>query len=391
MDYRMTVKRPRLVVPVIIVQMLLLAGCKPTLEDRWSRELVGIDSIVADEIEQGHIPGAVVLVGRPEKILYHKAFGLAVSEPYQQQMRKDTIFDIASLTKPVSTAASIMILADRGLIGPNDLVGKYIPSFACNGKEQVRIRHLLTHTSGLPAYTSAAELEKSFGNPCPDKVIEKICSLEALSEPGEDMHYSCLGYITLAKIVEVVSGKSIDRFSRENLFGPLGMKHTVYTPPTSWTQSIAATEIVDGEPLRGTVHDPLARLAGGVSGNAGVFSTAHDLAVYCSALLGRSLYKGKRILSPEAVALITTAQSHGRAFGFDVSSGYSWIKGEHTSEKAYCHSGYTGTSIVCDPAVNVYLIILTNRVHPNDKGTSRSVRVRVADLVFQTCTDQPKL
>lgn len=381
----MTMKQPRFLATLIVVQMLLVVGCRPTLEDRWSRALVGIDSVVTDEIEQGHIPGAVVIVGRPGRILYHKAFGMEVLEPYQEQMQKDTIFDIASLTKPVSTAAAIMILADRGHIGMDDLAGKYIPSFACNGKEQVRIRHLLTHTSGLPAYTSAAELEASFGSPCPEKVIEKICALEAMSEPGEKLRYSCLGYITLAKIVEVVSGKTVDQFSRENLFEPLGMKHTVYNPPASWRSSIAGTEIVDGALLHGMVHDPLARLAGGVSGNAGVFSTARDLSAYCSMLLNHGRYKDRTILSNEAVALLTTAQSHGRAFGFDVNSSYAWIKGEHTSEKAYCHSGYTGTSIVCDPVANVYLIILTNRVHPHDEGSSRSVRVKVADLVFQVC------
>lgn len=384
----MAMQRARSVAPLIVLQAILLAGCRPSLEDRWSRALTGIDAIVTEEIEQGHIPGAVVLVGRPGKTLYHKAFGLAVSEPYREKMSRDTVFDIASLTKPVATAASIMILLDKGNIGLDDLVGKYIPSFASNGKEQVLIRHLLTHSSGLPAYTGAAELEESFGNPCPEKVIEKICSLEALSEPGEETRYSCLGYITLAKIVEVVSGKGVDQFSLENLFGPLGMNRTAYNPPASWTKRIAGTEIVDGTLLRGTVHDPLARLAGGVSGNAGLFSTARDLSAYCSMLLNHGQHKGRTILSSKAATFLTTEQSHGRAYGLDVNSSYAWIKGEHASEAAYCHSGYTGTSIVCDPAVDVYLIILTNRVHPDDTGSSRSVRLRVADLVFQTCTKE---
>ena len=159
-------------------------------------------------------------------------------------------------------------------IDPNDLVREYLPPFACKGKEEVRIRHLLTHTSGLPAYTNAAALKDQHGNPCPDAVIEKICSLEAQSMPGEVFQYSCLGYITLAEIVKVVSGQDIAVFTQTHIFTPLGMKHTTFNPPPAWQDNIAATEIVDGQLLCGSVHDPLAQLRNGTSGNAGLFSTA---------------------------------------------------------------------------------------------------------------------
>jgi CubicO group peptidase (beta-lactamase class C family) len=182
--------------------------------------------------------------------------------------------------------------------------------------------------------------------------------------------------------VEVVSGEPIDVFARRNIFGPLGMKDTMYNPPDALDRRIAATEIVDGAPLRGTVHDPLARLMGGVSGNAGVFSTARDLAIYCRMLLNGGVHKGERILSPTAVELLTGVQSHGRAYGFDVSSSYAWLKGDHASERAFCHSGYTGTSIVCDPEKRVFLIILTNRAHPNDKGASKPIRAQAANIAF---------
>jgi CubicO group peptidase (beta-lactamase class C family) len=214
-------------------------------------------------------------------------------------------------------------------------------------------------------------------------VIEKIYDLKLLSEPGEEFRYSCLGYITLAKIVERVSGKSIDDFSRENIFAPLGMENTTYNPPDSWTKDVAATEIVDGRLLRGTVHDPLARLMDGISGNAGLFSTADDLSIYCRMLLNGGRMKGVKVLSPEAVAMLTTAQSHGRAYGFDVDSSYSWVKGSYAPPEAFCHTGYTGTSIVCDPAGKVYVIILTNRAHPHDKGASKPVRKNIANIVFQ--------
>jgi len=298
-------------------------------------------------------------------------------------MTKNTIFDLASLTKPVATATSIMILADRGEIVLSDYASRYLPAFARNGKEEVRIHHLLTHTSSLPAYTNADELKNAFGTPCPDKLIDKICNIKALSKPGEEFRYSCLGYITLARIVEIVSGENIDDFTRENIFAPLRMKHTSYHPPDFWEKDIAATQIVYGQLLRGTVHDPLAQLMGGVSGNAGLFSMANDLSKYCQMLLNSGKWKGVKVISPEAVSKLTTVQSHGRAYGFDVNSGYSWVKGSYAPENAFCHTGYTGTSIVCDPESKVYVIILTNRAHPHDKGTSKQVRTKIADIVFQ--------
>lgn len=363
----------------LILLLGLSLGCR--LEDARYAHLAGIDGVVEEEIQAGHFPGAVVLVGQGKKILYWKAFSLEVAEPFQEPMRKDTLFDMASLTKPIATAACILILVDRGKLDPNDYVGDYLPAFACNGKEEVRIRHLLTHTSGLPAYTDANDLKSRYGSPCPDKVIEKICSLNAQSKPGRKFRYSCLGYITLAEVVRVVTGQNIDDFSHANLFMPLGMRHTRFNPPASWRNEIAATQIVDGELLRGTVHDPLARLMAGTSGNAGLFSTASDLSVYCRMLLNGGTWKGRRILSPAAVEMLTTTQSHGRAYGFDVSSSYSWVKGSHASPSAFCHTGYTGTSLVCDPATDTYLMILTNRAHPHDKGACKPVRQKIAEIV----------
>ena len=362
----------------------LVSGCRCLREWPYKDRLSSIDSAVKEEIQEGNIPGAVILIGQADKILYHKAFGYEVTEPYRERMTKDTVFDIASLTKPIATATSIMVLVDRQKIKLTDRVATYLPAFAANGKELVQISHLLTHTSGLPAYTSADELKGQFGSPCPDKVIEKICSLKPQSSPGEEFCYSCLGYIILAKIVEVVSGENIDNFAKENVFASLKMKHTTYNPPSSWDKNIAATQIVNGQLLRGTVHDPLARLMDGKSGNAGVFSTAYDLSIYCRILLNNGTYHGVKVLSPEVVTMLTAAQSHGRAFGFDVHSSYSWPKGSYAPEKAFCHAGYTGTAIVCDPVTKIYIILLTNRVHPHDKGTTKPVCRKIADIVFQT-------
>ena len=362
--------------------LCLLPGCRPELKEEPRQRFTEIDQVVKEEIAIGNFPGAVVLVGQQDDIVYRQAFGNKIIDPCEEPTNKNTIYDLASMTKPIATATSIMILRDRKKIELDDYVSKYLPAFACKGKEQARIEHLLTHTSGLPAYTNAAELKEQFGSPCPDKVIEKICSFEAASNPGEEFRYSCLGYIILAKIVETISGQNIGEFSKENIFIPLGMKHTSYNPPKTWEHDIAATEVIDGQPLRGTVHDPLARLMAGLSGNAGLFSNAYDLSIYCRMLLNGGKLHGKRILSTEAVILLTTARTHGRACGFDVNSTYAWVKGSYAPEQAFCHTGYTGTSIVCDPVSKTYVIILTNRAHPNDDGTTKPVRIKISDIVF---------
>ncbi len=372
----------RTMTTLLTLLLFLAAGCRPEQEREYRQRFTKIDRVIEEEIAKGNFPGAVVLVGQQDNIVYWQAFGNEVVDPCKEPAGKNTIYDLASMTKPIAAATSIMILRDRRAIQLEDYVSKYLPAFACNGKQDVRIEHLLTHTSGLPAYTNAAELTEQFGNPCPEKVIEKICSLEALSEPGEEFRYSCLGYITLAKIIETVSGKNIGDFSRENIFAPLGMKDTTFNPPEAWERDIAAAEVIDGLALRGTVHDPLARLMAGLSGNAGLFSNAYDLSIYCRMLLNGGKWHGKRILSPEAVTLLTTARTHGRACGFDVNSRYAWVKGSYAPEQAFCHTGYTGTSIVCDPASKTFIIILANRVHPDDDGTTKPVRIKVSDIVF---------
>jgi CubicO group peptidase (beta-lactamase class C family) len=400
-------KLTRTITTLLTLLLILAAGCRPEHEKQYRQRFTEIDQIVEEEMAKGNFPGAVVLVGQQDDIMYWQAFGNEIIDPCEEPADRNTIYDLASMTKPIATATSIMILRDRKQIQLDDYVSKYLPAFACNGKEDVRIEHLLTHTSGLPPYTSAAELAQQFGNPCPDKVIEKICSLQALSKPGEEFRYSCLGYITLAKIIEIISGQNIGDFSKENIFTPLGMKHTFFNPPDSWKRDIAATELwhrlpardnmakpvpsgaegmavpqTDGRPLRGTVHDPLARLMAGLSGNAGLFSNAYDLSIYCRMLLNGGKLNGKRILSPESVKLLTVAQMRGRACGFDVNSTYAWVKGSHAPQQAFCHTGYTGTSIVCDPTSETYVIILANRVHPKDDGTTKPVRIKVADIVF---------
>lgn len=363
--------------------LIFISSCIPPSEkvDR-TQHLSQIDRIIQTELEQGNIPGAVVLVGQANRVLYHKALGHAQLEPIRQKMSLDTRFDLASLTKPVVTAPCMLILMDQGKLSLTDPVSLYLPAYASHGKAETQLKHLLTHTSGLPAYTNAETLEQAWGPVCPERVIDKICGFQASNAPGEVFRYSCLGYIVAARIVEIVSGKSIAEFSQEFLFKPLGMTQTGYQPHASATHPIAATEISDQKLHLGRVHDPLAQCMGGVSGNAGLFTTAHDLSIYCRMLLNGGLWQGRHILSPKAITVLTTEQSKGRACGFDLSSQYAWIKGSHAHPSAYCHSGYTGTSLVCDPVSRRYAIILTNRVHPRDDGSCKTLRKAIADVVF---------
>ncbi len=369
---------------VIFVLMLgWITGCRHAAPVLTKQQKFQIQDLVNSEIAKGSFPGAVVLIGQDQSILFEEAYGKQVIEPDTLPMSTHTVFDLASLTKPLATAASVMVLMDQSRIDPNDTVASYLPDFASEGKDTVQIRHLLTHTSGLPAYTGARALEETHGSPCPGAVIKTICLSKPLSGPGETFRYSCLGYILLSQIVAQVSGQELDDFSRTHLFEPMGMQQTSFNPPDVWHARVAATEIVNEQVLCGTVHDPLARLMEGVSGNAGLFSTASDIAALCRMLLNGGKLNGNTLLSEQAVTRMTTPQLLGRGFGFDIDSSYAWIKGDHASDQSFCHSGYTGTSVVCDPQTGRFVIILTNRAHPHDKGTVKPVRKGIADIVYR--------
>jgi len=334
----------------------------------------------------------VVIVGRHDRIVFRQAYGHAQWIPEPKPMKIDMLFDLASLTKPVATATSIMILVERGKLSLHDRVRDYVPEFSVyedeKGQkgEEARLWHLLTHTSGLPAYTSAEEVARLYGSPCPTEMLVKhIASLKKEFPPGKDFRYSCLGYITLAYIIQKITGKDIATFARENIFLPLGMKKTFFNPPPELKDQCVATEVIAGKPLIGIVHDPLARLQGGISGNAGLFSTADDLALFARMMLHQGELDGQRILSPLSVRRMTEIYPEvlfsGRGLGWDINSPYSTNRGDLFGRSSYGHTGYTGTSIWIDPETKTFVIFLTNRVHPDDKGVIIPVRSRVANLV----------
>lgn len=353
-------------------------------------KLAKADSAIQDAIMRKEIPGAVLGIVRHGRMVYKKAFGNRQVYPSVEPMTTETMFDMASCSKSMSTAISVMQLCESGILRLTDPVASYIPGFR-NWQDKegnsttIRIQHLLTHTSGLPAYASVEKLKKEYGSPNPKGLMEHICQVARQFEPGTDFQYSCLNYITLQKIIQNATGQSLRTYAQEHIFRPLGMYHTDYLPIgedlSQWGNLIApTTRQEDGSVLRGQVHDPLARVMNnGISGNAGVFSTVDDIATLCATLQNGGEWKGIRILSEQSVIAMRTvphwAQEFGRTYGWDVSSPYASCNGELLSPETYGHTGYTGTSIVIDPVKDISIILLVNAVHPID-GKSRMVRLR---------------
>lgn len=387
-----------------------------------SRKLMYADESIEEAIANKEIPGAVLAVVRNGKMAYLKAYGNKRIYPNTEPMTANTIFDMASCSKSMSTAICTMILAERGKIRLLDPVSRYIPGFkdweSEDGKDKkvIRITDLLTHSSGLPPYAPAAELEKKYGSPNPTGLMEYIAGCKRDFKPQTDFQYSCLNFITLQHIIEAVSGQSLRDFARENIFNVLGMNHTDYLPCQrdkngQWVNTansrfstldfqltrVAPTEKQpNGQVLCGQVHDPLARiLNGGISGNAGVFSCAEDIAILCAALQNGGEWNGRRILSPQGVKTMRTVPRStaalGRSLGWDVFTAYASNSGDFFSPNTYGHTGYTGTSIVIDPDNDTSVILLINAVHPEDGHSVVRLRSLVANVVASSLYSSPRI
>ena len=334
-----------------------------------------LDPIVQTAIQNHEVPGAVLLVGHAGQVIYRRAFGSRSLEPTRTPMTVDTVFDIASLTKVVATTTAVMQLVEQGKIRLNDPVVKYIPEFGQNDKTDITVRDLLTHYSGL-----APDLDLAHPWSGRDVGYNMAFASTAISPPGTKFVYSDINFIVLAALVERVSGLALDSYCALNVFAPLGMSHTRFRPPANW--QIAATEYDEhGQMLRGVVHDPTVRRMGGVSGQAGLFSTADDLAKFAQVLLDR-----RSILSSLAIEKMTTPQQPPaatalRGLGWDIDSPFSSNRGELLPVGSFGHTGFTGTSLWIDPTTRTYIILLTNAVHPRRKGSAISLRAKVATAV----------
>ncbi len=364
------------------------------------KTLAGVDAVIDRAIAEKQIPGAVLLVGRGPETLYLKAYGQRAVSPAPEPMTVDTIFDMASVTKVVATTTSVMILVQEGKVRLTDRVASYIPDFGRYGKGNITIRHLLAHVSGLRPDLDLSD-DSWLGY---DKAISLAAEEVPTSPPGERFVYSDINFFLLADIVKRVSGMPFDQFARERVFVPLGMKDSMFNPPESLRPRIAPTERCtkygwpcegpDQVMLRGFVHDPTARRMDGVAGHAGLFSTAADLARYCQMILNGGSLGGARILSPLTVMKMTSPSTPAgmasvRGLGWDIDTSYSSNRGELLPVGSFGHTGWTGTSIWIDPATGVYVVFLSNRVHPDGKGDATPVRARVATVVAASLRQLP--
>ncbi|MGA7300594.1 MAG: serine hydrolase [Candidatus Sulfotelmatobacter sp.] len=340
--------------------------------------LSSVDAVIEQAIHDGNIPGAVLLVGHNGHVIYRKAYGNRALEPRREPMTLDTIFDLASLTKVIATTTAVMQLVEQGKVRLNDPVAKYLPEFAQNGKDDVTIRQLLTHYSGL-----APDLDLKTPWEGKDTAYRMAFAETPQDPPGSRFSYSDINFIMLGALVERVSGESLDEYCERHIFLPLKMMHTRFLPPAAWRAKIAPTQYDENEHmLRGVVHDPTARRMGGVAGHAGLFSTADDLAKFAQTLLNG----GGGILSPLSVEKMTQPEQPPsapvlRGFGWDIDSPFSSNRGDLLPIGSYGHTGFTGTSIWIDPTTQTYIVLLTNAVHPRGKGNAIALRSEVATAV----------
>jgi uncharacterized protein YbbC (DUF1343 family) len=350
----------------------------PTIVDENAAQWAPIDAVVQTAIEAAKMPGCVIVVGRHDDILFERAYGSRSLLPERTPMTVDTVFDIASLTKPVATATSIMILVDRGKVNLDARASTYIPELA--KLPPFTVRQLLIHTAGLPSVTPMSDWSTDRAD-----VMRRIGSLTLKAQPGERFNYSDVGFVVLQEIVERVSGHPLATFAAEEIYGPLGMKDTGFLPPPEIRVRAAPTEQRDGGFMIGEVHDPRAFALGGISGNAGVFSTARDLSRYARAMLSKGVLEDHRLFGEKTFERFIARQETskgGRALGWDLDSSFATHRSSLLSAKAFGHGGYTGTAMWIDPERDLFIVFLSNRVHPDGKGAVNPLVAEIATLAI---------
>lgn len=348
-----------------------------------------VDSLIEKAIHDSAFPGAVILVYKNGNVIFEKAYGHYTYDNSTPKINLNTIFDLASVSKVVATTTAAMILVDRGQLSLDDKVVKYLPEFNNNGKENITIRNLLLHNSGLAPFKKYYDIYSTA-----EEVINDIMNLTPEQEPGTKYVYSDLGMITLQKVIEKVTGETLDKFLAKNLFEPLGMNSTMYNPPLQLKERCAPTEFDDFyrmRQLQGEVHDERAYMLNGVAGHAGLFSTALDLAKFLQMILQKGYYGGKQFIKSETVALFTKKQSDQSSggLGWDTKSPEGSSAGKYFDITSYGHTGYTGTSVWTDPTKNLFVILLTNRVYPTRNNNKLSkYRPLIHDAVYQAAVKE---
>jgi uncharacterized protein YbbC (DUF1343 family)/CubicO group peptidase (beta-lactamase class C family) len=371
---------------------LLMACRAPRLPAKAAPEpafhadkLAEMDAAILQAIAVQKLPGAVLWLEHRGAV-YHKAYGRRAVVPAPEPMTPDTLFDLASLTKVVACTPAVMLLVERGQVKLDDPVCRYLHEFTGGGREAVTLRHLLTHTAGLRPDISLKPDWSGY------EAGLKLCLAEALTaRPGERFIYSDTGPILLGEIVRRVTGRRLDEFLAAEVYRPLGMRDTGFNPPPGLRGRVAPTEVENGAPLRGVVHDPRARRLGGVAGHAGLFSTAADLARFARMMLNGGVLDGVRIFRPETVRLMTSVQTPPglprRGLGWDIDSAYAGPRGELFPLGSYGHTGWTGTSLWIDPFSQTFVILLANRNHPDERGSVTALRRQLGTLAAQAVRD----
>ncbi len=384
----------------------LAAGFNPT-------RLAKLDSIMNYWVADSAFPGAQLLVAKDGIIAYDKDFGTLDTSLFSRRVQPNTMYDLASLTKVIATTFAAMKLYDEGKLDINAPVVNYIPQFGQNGKEHVTIRDLLVHDSGLPpdpphylwntSVISDGQLNRllkdphafvypdSFGsnfNAAHDAMYDSLYATPLVYKTGTKMVYSDIGMLVMGKVIEKITGVPLDKYVEENFYKPLGMTHTMFTPPNYLWKNCAATEYdsAAGGLLQGVVHDENSRSLGGVAGHAGLFSTSEDLAVYAQMLLNGGVYDGRRYLKSSTIALFTKKQSSlsTRGLGWDTKSPDHSSAGHYFSPNSFGHLGFTGTSLWVDPVRKLFVVLLTNRVCPTRANEKiAAVRPDVHDAVIE--------
>jgi len=375
-----------------ILCSVLVGACAVSLHGRGtrrdpavakSRARVVRDSMTAvleRAVRDGAFPGAYAAVGTADGVIAEVGVGKLDSADTQRP-NAQTVWDLASLTKVVGTTTAVMQLVQAGRISLDTPVVRYLPEWTAANVAPITIRHLLTHSAGLPAWRPLyKEAENS------TEALQQIFATAPDTLPGVRFVYSDLGFILLGKVVERMSGETLSEYDVAHIFAPLGMTDTRYLPPTAWRKHIAPTEIDPWRQrhIRGEVHDENAARLDGVAGHAGLFSSGRDLVRFARMYLGRGVVDGQRILDSATVAAITRLQDSAvsrRAIGWETPTGGN-SAGTRLSRSAFGHTGFTGTSLWMDPGQGIFVLLLTNRVNPTRENRKiGAVRASLADAV----------
>ena len=376
----------------LVCLSIMLMGCstaEPTLDGSK------IDAIVQDAIAKHVTPSACVVIGTADKVLFAKAYGHFTYEESSPPATLDTMYDMASCSKAVGTTSAAVLLIQDGKLSLDDKVSKHLPDWNRDDKRDVTIRNLMAHTSGLPSYVNAGKVEEGRrpGESKPDALIRAIAELPLAYTTNEGYRYACLNFITLARVNEEVAGVCQETFLRRRLFAPLGMRNSGYY--LSDAKKALAAPTIGGEHFRrGTVHDPLANYyetGYRCSGNAGLFTTANDLIPFSQTILSNGRWGGRQIFTPETNDLFATNQVpetvdsiHGVGWGISTRPPSATPLNKGPKNACISHNGYTGTYIHFDRLAGTFLVVLTNRVYPDDSASDYSIRRAILWIMLES-------